>query len=87
MSKIIDLVVKHFGYGNGFSPNELSRYTDISQKVLSMVLKKYANTEIFHYTPSQDRFYLRTEEEVYAARINHNELVDKYDSRIKKYIL
>lgn len=85
MSKVLELVKEHFGYGNGFTPNELSMFTDIPQKVLSMVLKKYANVEVLYYYSSRDIFYLRTPEEILEKRIEVNELIDKYQLQNKKF--
>lgn len=85
MSKVLELVKNHFGYGNGFTPNELSKFTDIPQKVLSMVLKKYANVEVLYYYPTIDTFYLRTPEEILEKRIEVNALIDKYQLKNKKF--
>ena len=85
MSKVLELVKEHFGYGNGFTPNELSRFTNIPQKVLSMVLKKYANVEVLYYYTSRDIFYLRTEEEILEKRLEVNAMIDKYELKNKKY--
>lgn len=85
MSKVLELVKEHFGYGNGFTPNDLSKHTNIEQKVLSMVLKRYSNSEVMGFYPSQDLFYLRTPEEILEKRIEVNELIDKYQLQNKKF--
>lgn len=85
MSKVLELVKNHFGYSNSFTPNELSKFTDIPQKVLSMVLKKYANVEVLYHNPTRDTFYLRTPEEILEKRIEVNALIDKYQLKNKKF--
>ncbi len=85
MSKVLELVKEHFGYGNTFTPNDLSKFTDIPQKVLSMILKKYSNVEVMGFFPRLDSFYLRTPEEILKKRLEVNAMIDKYNLKNKKY--
>lgn len=85
MSKILNSIKEHFGYNNIFSAYDLSNFLDINQKVISMILKKYSNTEVLGFYSNRNTFYLRTDSDILNARKKANEIIDKYDLKNKKY--
>ena len=87
MSSTLETIAQHFGYYTSFTPRELSDVLNKNQKVVSMVLKKYANIEVLGFFSELDRFYLRDEDDILKCRKKTNDLIDKYNLKQKKYKL
>jgi Mn-dependent DtxR family transcriptional regulator len=84
MSKILKHIYLKYGENNMFFPSEISFDLKINQKIVSMVLKRYHNTELLHYNSTVNGYSLNPLNVVLKKRKEANEIIDKYQLKNKK---
>lgn len=91
MSKILNLVEKHFGDGEPFTHRDFSFVTNINEKVCAMQLSRLSHSErIGRWSNSNGsqyvefKYFYRTLDEANEAVKERNEILDKNKSRLSR---
>ena len=87
MGLILKAIQDNIGLNESFTSWDIYRLTNINLKVVQMTLKKMHNREVLYYNQECGVFRLRSDQEIYEARLKVNNLIDQYSLKQRKYKL